>query len=73
LQKQLLALETENTFWAKYGTEETTRQAKAGIQTIAFDAAGTKAFKDKAYDVAWSSALKQSPEIAGRFKSLFSK
>ena len=73
LQKQLLALEAENIFWAKYGTEETTRQAKAGIQTISFDAAGTKAFKDKAYDIAWTSALKQSPEIAGRFKSLFSK
>ena len=73
LQKQLLALESENTFWVKYGAEETARQAKAGIQTISFDAATSKAFKDKAYDIAWTSALKQSPEIAAKFKSLFSK
>ena len=73
LQKQLLALEAENTFWVKYGIDETARQAKAGIQTISFDAATSKAYKDKAYDIAWTSALKQSPEIAARFKSLFSK
>jgi TRAP-type C4-dicarboxylate transport system substrate-binding protein len=73
LQKQLLALEAENTFWVKYGIDETARQAKAGIQSIAFDAASTKAFKEKAYDIAWTSALKQSPEVAAKFKSLFSK
>ena len=73
LQKQLLALEAENTFWVKYGIDETARQAKAGIQTISFDAATSKAYKDKAYDIAWTSASKQSPEIAARFKSLFSK
>ena len=73
LQKQLLALEADNTFWVKYGIEETARQAKAGIQTISFDPATSKAYKDKAYDIAWTSAAKQSPEIAARFKSLFSK
>lgn len=73
LQKQLLALEAENTFWVKYGIDETARQAKTGIQTISFDAATSKAYKDKAYDIAWTSAAKQSPEIAARFKSLFSK
>ncbi len=73
LQKQLLALEAENTFWAKYTTDEVARQEKAGIQTIRFDAATAKAFRDKAYDIGWASAAKQSPEIAGRFKPLFSK
>ena len=73
LQKQLLALEAENTFWAKYTTEEIARQEKAGIQTIAFDASTAKAFRDKAYEVGWASAAKQSPEIAARFKPLFSK
>jgi hypothetical protein len=73
LQKHLLALEADNTFWLRYGTEETARQEKAGIQTIRFDAATAKAFRDKAYDVAWASALKQSPEVAARFKTLFSK
>jgi TRAP-type C4-dicarboxylate transport system substrate-binding protein len=73
LQRQLLALEAENTFWARYTTDETARQKAAGIQTIAFDAATTKAFRDKAYEIGWASAVKQSPEIAARFKSLFSR
>lgn len=73
LQKQLLALEAQNSFWAQYTTEEVARQAKAGIQTIKFDAATAKAFRDKAYEVAWAGAMKQSPEVAKRFKPLFSK
>ena len=73
LQKQLLALEAENTFWARYGAEEIARQTKAGIQTITFDAATSKAFRDKAYDIGWAGATKQSPEVAARFKALFSK
>ncbi len=32
-----------------------------------------KAFRDKAYQVAWDSGAKQSPEIAARFKPLFTK
>lgn len=71
LQKQLLALEAENTFWARYTVEETARQEKAGIQTIKFDAGTAKSFRDKAYDVGWASAARQSPEVAARFKSLF--
>ncbi len=73
LQKQLLALEAQNSFWARYTTEEVARQAKAGIETIKFDGATAKAFRDKAYEVAWASAMKQSPEVAARFKPLFSK
>ena len=45
------------------------RQAKAGIETIKFDAATAKAFRDKAYDVAWASAMKQSPEVAGALQA----
>jgi len=73
LQRQLLALEAENTFWARYAVDEIARQTKAGIQTITFDAATNKAFRDKAYEVGWASAAKQSPEIAARFKAWFSK
>ena len=73
LQKQLLALEAENTFWGTYTTEETARQAKVGIQTISFDAATAKAFRDKAYEVGWAGASKQRPEVAARFKTLFAK
>lgn len=71
LQKQLLALEAQNSFWARYTTEEMARQQKAGIETIKFDPATAKAFVDKAYQVGWANAEKQSPEIAGRFKPLF--
>jgi hypothetical protein len=73
LQKQLLALEAENTFWTRYGNEETARQKAFGIETISFDAATTKAFRDQAYSVGWAGAAKQSPEVAARFKALFSK
>jgi TRAP-type C4-dicarboxylate transport system substrate-binding protein len=73
LNKQVLAFEADNTFWAKYGADETARQQKAGIETIRFDAAASKAFRDKAYQVAWEAAAKQSPEIAARFKLLFAK
>ena len=73
LNKQLLALEAENGFWMKYAADETARQEKAGIETIKFDAATAKAYRDKAYDVGWASAAKQSPEVAAGFKALFSK
>ncbi len=73
LNKQLLALEAENTFWAKFTIEEIAKQAKVGIQTISFDAATSKSFKDKAYAVGWAAAQKQSPDVATKFKALFSK
>ena len=73
LNKQLLALEAENGFWMKYAADETARQEKAGIETIKFDAATAKAYREKAYDVGWASAAKQSPEVAAGFKALFSK
>src|SRR5262245_10320584 len=73
LNKQVLALESENSFWARFATEEAERQEKAGIQAIRFDAASAKAFREKAYEVAWAAASKQSPEIAARFKPLFTK
>jgi TRAP-type C4-dicarboxylate transport system substrate-binding protein len=73
LNRQVLALEAENTFWVKFAADETARQAKAGIATIAFDAATSKAFRDRAYEIGWAGAAKQSPEVAARFKALFSR
>ena len=73
LNKQLLALEAQNTFWTQYAAEETARQEKAGIQAIHFDTATAKAYRDGAYTAGWAGAAKQSPEIAARFKALFSK
>jgi TRAP-type transport system periplasmic protein len=73
LQKQLLALEAQNSFWAQYTADEVARQQKAGIETIKFDAATSRGFVERAYQVGWASAEKQSPEIAARFKPLFSR
>jgi TRAP-type C4-dicarboxylate transport system substrate-binding protein len=73
LDKQALALEAMNGFWATYGKDETVRQEKAGIQAIKFDAAGTKAFVDKAYDAGWAGAMKANPEFAKKLKTLTSK
>jgi TRAP-type C4-dicarboxylate transport system substrate-binding protein len=69
IQKQSLALEAMNDVWKKLNAEETKRQAQVGIQAIKFD----KAYVDKAYDVAWASATKQSPEHAPQMRKLFSK
>ena len=73
LQTQLLALEAQNTFWTQYGKDETARQEKSGIQAIKFDAATSKAFYDKAYEIGWAGAAKQSPDVAASFKKLFSR
>jgi TRAP-type C4-dicarboxylate transport system substrate-binding protein len=73
LEKQALALESMNTAWRKLNEEDTKRQAQAGIQTIKFDSAASKAYYDKAYDIAWASATKQSPEHAPQMRKLFSR
>ena len=57
----------------QYGKDETARQEKAGIQTIRFDAAGAKAYVDKAYDAGWASAMKANPEFAKKLKTLTAK
>jgi TRAP-type C4-dicarboxylate transport system substrate-binding protein len=73
LTKQALAFEAQNEEWTKYNAEEAQRQAKAGIQTIRFDAATSKQYVDKAYEVGWASIIKASPEHGPKMKALFSK
>ena len=73
LQKQILASEAENGFWMRNNEAETKRQAAAGIQTIKFDAATSKKYREKAYEVGWAGAIKASPEYGPRMKKLFSK
>jgi TRAP-type C4-dicarboxylate transport system substrate-binding protein len=72
LSRHILEMEAQNTFWARFTVEETERQAKAGIQTIRFDEATARAYRERAYDIAWAAAAKQSPEVAARFRPLFS-
>ena len=74
LEKQVLAYEALNpAVWSAYAKDETARQEKAGIQTIKFDAAGTKRYVDAAYDAGWASAMKANPEFAKKLKTLTSK
>jgi TRAP-type C4-dicarboxylate transport system substrate-binding protein len=73
VQKQALALEAMNAHWPKLNAEETKRQSQAGIQAIGFDAASAKAYVDKAYEVGWATAIKQSPEHGPQMKKLLSK
>ncbi len=63
LNKQAIALENRNGLWAAYTKEEAKRQAAAGIQTITFDPAATKLWRDKAYETAWAGVFKTSPEL----------
>ena len=69
VQKQALALESMNSYWRKLNAEETKKQADSGIQTIKFD----NAFREKAYEVAWAAAIKQSPEHGPQMRKLFSR
>jgi TRAP-type C4-dicarboxylate transport system substrate-binding protein len=73
LTRQALDFEAQNTEWAKYNADEAQRQAKSGIQTIGFDAATSKQYLDKAYEVGWAAIIKASPEHGPKMKALFSK
>jgi TRAP-type C4-dicarboxylate transport system substrate-binding protein len=73
LSRQALAFEAQNEEWGKYNAEEAQRQAKAGIQTIRFDAATSKQYVDRAYEVGWASIIKASPEHGPKMRALFSK
>jgi TRAP-type C4-dicarboxylate transport system substrate-binding protein len=73
VEKQALALEAMNSYWPKFNKEETQRQAKAGIETIRFDPATAKSYLDKAYEVGWAHAIKQSPEHGPQMRKLLSK
>jgi TRAP-type C4-dicarboxylate transport system substrate-binding protein len=46
------------------------RQAAAGIQALDFGAAASKAFLDRAYEVAWQSVIKRAPESGPRLRQL---
>jgi TRAP-type C4-dicarboxylate transport system substrate-binding protein len=49
---------------------ERERQAKAGIQALEFGPAASKAFLDKAYDVAWESVIKKAPQSGPKLRQL---
>lgn len=59
--------------FAKANAADTERQARAGIQTITFDAAGAKRYLDEAYEAGWAGVIRQSPEHGPKLRSFFSK
>jgi TRAP-type C4-dicarboxylate transport system substrate-binding protein len=73
LMKNVIALENANDSWKVANAEDTKRQAQVGIQVISFDAATSKQYVDKAYDVAWTNLIKASPTYGPQLKKLFSR
>jgi TRAP-type transport system periplasmic protein len=49
---------------------ERERQAAAGIQVLDFGPAASKAFLDRAYEVAWQSVIKRAPETGPKLRQL---
>ena len=70
LSRQVLAYEAQNGFWKTFNQEETQRQAQAGIQTISFDAATSRAYVEKAKEVGWAGAIKASPQYGTQLKKV---
>jgi TRAP-type C4-dicarboxylate transport system substrate-binding protein len=73
LARHAVALERDNTFWAKFTQDEIKRQADAGIQTIRFDGAQGRQFVDKAYEAGWAGIIKASPQHGPKMRELFGK
>jgi TRAP-type transport system periplasmic protein len=59
--------------FAKENATDTDRQAKAGIETIKFDEAGTKKYLSTAYEAGWAGVIRQSPEHGPKLRTFFSK
>jgi TRAP-type C4-dicarboxylate transport system substrate-binding protein len=73
LDQESLAYEKQNDYWKSYNQNEAKRQAQAGIQTITFDAATSKAYVDKAKEVGWANAIKASPTYGPQLRKVLEK
>jgi TRAP-type C4-dicarboxylate transport system substrate-binding protein len=73
LERQALAYERQNEFWKSYNQNEAKRQAEAGIQTITFDAATSKAYVEKANEIGWANAIKASPQYGPPLRKVLAK
>ena len=73
LDRQALGYEQQNDFWKTYNQQEAKRQAEAGIQTIHFDAKTSKEYVDKAKEIGWANAIKQSPQYGEALKKVLAK
>jgi TRAP-type transport system periplasmic protein len=73
LDQLALAYEKQNDFWKSYNQNEAKRQAEAGIQTITFDAAASKAYVEKAKEIGWAAAIKAAPQYGPQLKKVLAK
>src|SRR3954469_2804178 len=73
LDQESLAYEKQNDFWKSYNQNEAKRQAEAGIQVIAFDAATSKAYVEKAKEIGWAAAIKAAPVYGPQLKKVLAK
>jgi TRAP-type C4-dicarboxylate transport system substrate-binding protein len=73
LMRHVVAHEAANDSWKKVNEDDIRRQAQAGIQTITFDAATAKQYRDKAYEIAWANLIKASPQYGPQMRKLFSR
>ncbi|HEX9395344.1 MAG TPA: TRAP transporter substrate-binding protein DctP, partial [Burkholderiales bacterium] len=73
LERKAQAYEAQNDFWKTYNQAEAKRQAEAGIQVIAFDAATAKAYVEKAKEVGWANAIKASPQYGEQLRKVLAK
>jgi len=73
VDREALAYEQQNDFWKSYNENEKKRQAEAGIQTISFDAATSKAYVEKAKEIGWTAAIKASPQYGEQLKKVLAK
>src|SRR4026207_1145689 len=71
--RKALAYEQQNDFWKTYNQSEAKRQADAGIQTITFDAATSKAYVEKAKEIGWANAIKASPQYGPQLKKVLAR
>ncbi|MGQ0652696.1 MAG: TRAP transporter substrate-binding protein DctP [Betaproteobacteria bacterium] len=69
LMKHVIALEAQNEAWKKVNEDDIRKQKEAGIQVISFD----KQYYDRAYEVAWTNAIKASPTYGPQMRKLFSR
>jgi TRAP-type transport system periplasmic protein len=59
--------------FAQENAKDTKRQADAGIQTIRFDGAEGKLYRDKAYEAGWAGVIRQSPQHGPKLREFFAK
>src|SRR5438132_1083024 len=73
LDRKARAYEAQNDFWKSYNQNEAKRQADAGIQVIAFDAATARAYVEKAKEIGWANAIKASPQYGRQLQQVLAK